>query len=80
MKFAHLALTVIEDPDHEGRYHWLLLKTTGSADTVEEYDASEDSFEGPLAAFEAGAVRWGEILAQEDEDADPVGDGSVLAE
>ena len=80
MKFAHLALAVIEDPDQEGRYHWLLLKAIGDADRVEEYETSENSFDGPAAAFEAGAVRWRETLGQEDEDAAPAGDGSITAE
>jgi hypothetical protein len=74
MKLPHLALTVIEDPDNDGQFHWLLLRGTGDADRVEDFDASEGSFESALLAFEAGAERWKEALSVEDEDADPVGD------
>lgn len=77
MKLPHLALTVIEDPDHAGQYHWLLLQSTGDADRVEEFEASDGSFPTPKEAFDAGAARWHEALSVEDEDADPVGD-SVL--
>ncbi len=41
MKLSHLALTVIEDPDHDGQYHWLLLQATGDADQVQEHSASD---------------------------------------
>lgn len=74
MKLSHLALTVIEDPDNDGRYHWLLLLASGDADRVQEFEASEGSFESADAAFEAGAARWRETLNREDDD--PVGDGS----
>ncbi|MDP9897402.1 hypothetical protein J2W32_006533 [Variovorax boronicumulans] len=77
MKLPHLSLTVIEDPDHDGRFHWLLLASTGDADRVEEFDASVESFASASEAFEAGAVRWLQELNQEDEDADPVGDGGT---
>lgn len=73
MKLPHLALTVIEDPDHEGRFHWLLLRGTGNADTVEDFEASEHSYNTALEAFEAGSTRWKSALSVEDEDADPVG-------
>jgi hypothetical protein len=76
MKLPHLALTVIEDPDNDGHYHWLLLSATGDANRVQEFEASEGSFASAHAAFEAGAERWRETLNREDEDDDPVGDGS----
>jgi hypothetical protein len=77
MKLPHLALTVIEDPDHDGRFHWLLLRGTGNADTVEDFEASEHSYGTALEAFEAGSARWKSALSVEDEDADPVGDPEV---
>lgn len=80
MKLPHLALTVIEDPDHDGRFHWLLLRGTGEPDRVEEFDASAHSFESALLAFEAGIGCWKEALSIEDEDADPVGDLDLAAE
>ena len=73
MKLSHLALTVIEDQDHEGGYHWLLLQPTGDADRVEEHSASEGSFPSAFEAFEAGAVCWRAAMNDEDENADPVG-------
>ena len=73
MRLSHLALTVIEDPDHEGAYHWLLLEAHGD-EGVLEHSASDESFASSTDAFEAGAVRWKRHMAQEDEDADPVGD------
>jgi hypothetical protein len=73
MKLPHLALTVIEDPDHDGCFHWLLLLGTGNADMVEDFEASEHSFSSALEAFEAGSARWKAALSVEDEDADPVG-------
>lgn len=73
MKLSHLALTVIEDPDHDGGYHWLLLRATGDADRVEEHSASDGSFATAYDAFEAGAVCWRAAMNDEDEDADPVG-------
>lgn len=77
MKLPHLALTVIEDPDQDGRFHWLLLRGTGDVDQVEAFEASEESFESPLAAFTAGTARWTAALNVEDEDADPVGDSAI---
>lgn len=77
MKLPHLALTVIEDPDHDDRYHWLLLEATGDADQVREFDASDDSFASAQEAFEAGASRWRQAFAREDEDADPVGEAGT---
>lgn len=74
MELPHLALTVIEDPDHSTRFHWLLLHPTGDGGVVEDFDASDDSFETALQAFDAGAGRWRQALSVEDEDADPVGD------
>ena len=73
MVLSHLALTVIEDPAEDGRYHWLLLEP-GSAGDVQEYAASGSSFASTTEAFEAGAVRWRAELNTENEDADPVGD------
>lgn len=73
MKLSHLALTVIEDPEREGAYHWLLLQSVGAAG-VEEHSASEHAFPSAQAAFDAGAARWAAALKEEDEDADPVGD------
>lgn len=72
MRLSHLALTVIEDPDHDGAYHWLLLESEG--DGVHEHSASDESFPSALAAFQAGAARWELQMRDEDEDADPVGD------
>ncbi len=77
MQLPHLALTVIEDPDHPSQYHWLLLQSTGDVDRVEEFEASDGSFPSATEAFDAGAARWREALSAEDEDADPVGN-SVL--
>ena len=79
MKLAHLALTVIEDPDQEGSYHWLLLQPTGDGDRVEEHSASDHSFTTAHEAFERGAVCWRVAMNAEDEDADPVG-GEQLEE
>ena len=73
MKLSHLALTVIEDRVQAGRYHWLLVKSTGEEDRVEEHSASDRSFSNAYQAVEAGAVCWGAALNNEDEDADPVG-------
>ncbi|MGJ7491272.1 hypothetical protein [Variovorax sp. ZT4R33] len=73
MKLSHLALTVIEDPEREGAYHWLLLRPVAGAG-VEEHSASEASFPNAQAAFAAGAARWAAAMQEEDEDADPVGD------
>jgi hypothetical protein len=73
MKLSHLALTVIEDPDHEGHYHWLLLRAVGDEDQVEQHCASDRSFPNACEAFEAGAVCWRAAMNTEDEDADPVG-------
>jgi hypothetical protein len=78
MKLSHLALTVIEDPDHTDAYHWILLETTGhEVDQLREFASSENSFESAQAAFDAGAARWRSEMSSEDEDADPVGDGSA---
>ncbi|VTU36152.1 hypothetical protein [Variovorax sp. PBL-E5] len=74
---SHLALTVIEDPDHEGAYHWLLLQATGDGDRVEEHSASEHSFPNAFEAFQAGTVCWQVAVNEENEDADPVG-GDVV--
>ncbi|MDM0110001.1 hypothetical protein QTH97_34195 [Variovorax sp. J22R24] len=73
MKISHVALTVIEDPNREGQYHWLLLQATGDADWVEEHSASEHSFPTAHDAFEAGSVCWRAAMNREDDDADPVG-------
>lgn len=75
MKLSHVALTVIEDRDHEGRYNWLLLQAVGDADRVEEHSTSEHSFSTAHDAFEAGSVCWRAAMNREDEDADPVGGG-----
>lgn len=72
MQLPHLALTVVEDPDHDG-YHWLLLQSTEDGRPV-EHSASEQSFSSIVQAFRAGATRWTELTDKEDEDADPVGD------
>lgn len=77
MKLSHLALTVIEDPDHEGRYRWLLLRATGDTDAVEEFSMSEDTYPAAVEAFQAGTARWLAAMNDEDEDPDPVGDASV---
>jgi hypothetical protein len=78
MKLSHLALTVIEDPDHADAYHWILLETTGhEVDQVREFASSENFFESAQAAFDAGAARWRSEMLGEDEDADPVGDGTA---
>lgn len=73
MQLSHLALTVIEDPDHDGAYLWLLLEAQGD-DAVREHSASEESYPSALEAFQAGAARWEQQMRREDEDADPVGD------
>ena len=73
MRLSHLALTVIEDPDREGAYHWLLLEAHGD-DGVREHSASEEDFSSVSEAFQAGAARWELHMRREDEDADPVGD------
>ena len=73
MRLSHLALTVMEDPDHEGAYHWLLLEAQGD-DGVREHSASEESYTSASEAFQAGAARWDLQMRQEDEDADPVCD------
>lgn len=78
MKLSHLALTVMEDPNHHDRYHWILLEATGNeVDQIREFAASEDSLESAQAAFDAGALRWRKEMSTEDEDADPVGDGAA---
>lgn len=73
MPLPHLALTVVEDPNHDGFYHWLLLQSTEDVWPV-EHSASEQSFSSIVEAFQAGATRWTELTGTEDEDADPVGD------
>jgi len=73
MQLPHLALTVIEDPDHGGAYHWLLLHSADDGRPV-EHSASELSFPSAVQAFQAGVTRWTELTTREDEDADPVGD------
>jgi hypothetical protein len=80
MKLSHLALTVIEDPDHAGRFHWLLLESNGEIDQVRESAASEDTFDSAQKAFDAGASRWRLAMRAEDEDADPVGNPAADAE
>jgi hypothetical protein len=78
MKLSHLALTVIEDPDHAERYHWILLEATGKeVDQIAEFAASAESFASAQEAFDAGALRWQVEMASEDEDAHPVGDGGI---
>lgn len=74
MKLPYLALTVVEDPNHDGRYRWLLLQAVSELEQVEKHAASEDSFATAFEAFEAGAVCWRAAMNHEDEDADPVGD------
>lgn len=32
MQLEHLALTVAEDPEWEGAYHWVLPRAAGEAD------------------------------------------------
>lgn len=73
MQLPHLALTVIEDPEHGGAYHWLLLQSADDGRPV-EHSASEQSFPSALQAFQAGANRWIELTTCEDEDTDPAGD------
>jgi hypothetical protein len=81
MKLSHLALTVIEDPDRAGTYHWLLLETTGhEVDQLREFAASEEGYSTAQAAFEAGTLRWHAEMSNEDEDADPVGGGGIEPE
>ncbi|MDN6884024.1 hypothetical protein QMO14_10505 [Variovorax sp. CAN2819] len=81
MKLSHLALTVIEDPDHSDQYHWLLLEATGhEVDQLREFAASEEGYATAQAAFDAGALRWRAAMSNEDEDADPVGDGGIELE
>ncbi|MDR6890757.1 hypothetical protein J2X67_005303 [Variovorax sp. 3319] len=75
MQLSHLALTVIEDPEWDGAYHWVLLRAAGGGDQVEEHASSRYSFPNPHAAFEAGSDFWRAAMSQEDEDADPVGGG-----
>ncbi|WP_354344190.1 hypothetical protein [Variovorax boronicumulans] len=75
MQLEHLALTVVEDPEWEGAYHWVLLRAAGVADSVDEHSSSTQSFPTLYAAFEAGATYWRLAMSQEDEDADPVGRG-----
>jgi hypothetical protein len=43
MQLSHLALTEIEDPDHDGAYLWLLLEALGD-DAVREHSASGESY------------------------------------
>lgn len=74
MKLPHLALTVVKDPDHGDRYHWILLQATGhEIDQLREFAASEESFDSAQAAFDAGTSRWRAEMSSADEDADPVG-------
>ena len=73
MRLSHLALTVMEDPDRDGAYHWLLLESHGD-DGVREHSASEEDFPSASEAFQAGTARWELHMRQESEDADPVGD------
>lgn len=81
MKLSHLALTVIEDPDRAATYHWVLLETTGhEIDQLREFAASNEAYGTAQAAFDAGALRWREEMANEDDDADPVGDGGIEPE
>lgn len=81
MKLSHLALTVIEDPDHPDQYHWLLLEATGhEVDQLREFAASEEGYASAQAAFDAGALRWRAEISNEDEAADPVGDGGIEPE
>lgn len=81
MKLSHLALTVIEDPDHADAYHWVLLETIGrEVDQLREFAASEESYPTAQSAFDAGVLRWRAEMSNEDEDADPVGDGSIEPE
>jgi hypothetical protein len=75
MQLEHLALTVVEDPEWDGAYHWILLRAAGEADSVEAHSTSTHSFPSPYAAFEAGATYWRLAMSREDEDADPVGRG-----
>ncbi|GEM_PF-2743033 len=78
MKLSHLSLTVIEDPDHPDRYHWILFEATGhEIDQIREFAASEETFGSAQSAFDAGAQRWRAEMSKEDEDADPVGDGGI---
>lgn len=77
MKLSHLALTVIEDPDHADAYHWVLLETTvDEVDQIREFASSVESFESAQAAFDAGAARWRSEMLNEDDDAGLVGDRS----
>lgn len=71
---TNLALIVIEDPGHDGRYRWLLLQAARELDQVEEHSASDDSFASASDAFEAGTLCRRAAMNHEDEDADPVGD------
>lgn len=73
MRLSHLALTVIEDPDREGTYHWLLLEAHGD-EGEREHSASEEDFSSASEAFRAGTARWDLHMRLENEDADPVGD------
>jgi len=58
MKLSHLAVTVIEDPDHQQRYRWVLLEATGhDVDQIREFAASEEISRRPTMHFEAGARR-----------------------
>lgn len=73
MQLPHLALTVVEDPGHDGFYHWLLLRSAEDGRPV-EHSASDQSFSSIVEAFSAGTTRWIELTVKEDEDAEPVGD------
>jgi hypothetical protein len=58
-----------------------LLEHTGQdVDQLREFAASEEEFDSASAAFDAGAIRWRLEMTSEDEDADPVGDGSIEPE
>ena len=73
MQLSHFALTVVEDSEWDGAYHWVLLRAEGETHRVEEHSTSKQSFPTPYAAFEAGSAYWRLAMSQEEEDADPVG-------